>query len=260
MRITTLIDPLRGEYQGTVFARSETLLAPTVWFGLPVALFVASFVFLVIDGDLFAWWARSETGPGENLTAVLFVVSGFLAFALARRKDIIPVGWLRGGFFSIAGLALLVAGEEWSWGQHFFEWQTPDWLAKINKQHETNLHNVAENTLDQKPRAIFTFTVLFVGFFVPLYRHRLSILDRYPMIDWLLPSRALIPTTLILFIPRAVERIELWFDVSLTGSFAVTTRDYQELQELYISVFIFLYLLNLFLRVRHHGRHDNQTP
>lgn len=248
----SVIDPLRGRYQGTVFATRDNYLSPTVWFGLPVALLITSIVFLLIDGDLFTWWARSETGPGENLTAALFVVSGVLAFVIARQKDVIPITWLRVAFYPIGILGLLVAGEEWSWGQHFFGWQTPEWFAAINKQRETNLHNAAENLLDQKPRAVFIFTTLLLGFLVPLLRPRLTWLDRYPLIDWLLPGRFMIPTTLVMFLPRVVERFQLWFDTSLTGEFIVTTRDYQELQELFISVFVFLYLANIFLRIRRH--------
>ena len=254
MIIRTLLDPLGGRYQGTVFADSDDLLPPTVWFGLPVALLVASIVFLMIDRDLFIWWIGMETGPGENLTAVSFVVSGVLAFLIARRKITISVAWLRGGFYAIGGVALLIAGEEWSWGQHFFRWETPDWLAQVNKQRETNLHNVAENALDQKPRAVFTFAILLVGFLIPAFRHRITWLDRYPFIDWLMPGRLLIPTTLIVFLPRVIERFQLWFDIDLPQAYAVTTRDYQELQELYISLFVFIYLANLLLRIR---RYEN---
>ena len=32
--------------------------------------------------------------------------------------------------------------EEISWGQHIFGWQTPEFFLKINKQGETNIHNV----------------------------------------------------------------------------------------------------------------------
>ncbi len=254
MILKTLFDPLGGRYQGTVFAVRDDCLSSGVWFGLPVGLLVASIVFLMIDRDLFIWWLGMETGPGENLTAISFVVSGVLAFLIARRKITIPVAWLRGGFYAIGAVALLIAGEEWSWGQHFFRWETPDWLASINKQRETNLHNVAENALDQKPRAVFTFAILLVGFLIPLLRRRITWLDRYPFVDWLMPSRLLIPTTLIVFFPRLIERFQLWFDISLPEAYAVTTRDYQELQELYISIFVFIYLANLLLRIRQYEK------
>lgn len=38
--------------------------------------------------------------------------------------------------------ALFVAGEEISWGQRVFGWGTPASLEVINRQHETNIHNI----------------------------------------------------------------------------------------------------------------------
>ena len=252
MGISNLWDPLGGRYEATVFATSENHVSPMIWLGLPVALFVAGVVLLMIDQDLFVWWARSEVGPGENITAVSFVVSGILAFIIARRKQVLSVRWLRGAFYVISLMAFFIAGEEWSWGQHFFGWGTPEWLAQVNKQRETNLHNIAENALDQKPRAVFIFTVILVGFLIPLFRRRLTFLDKYPFVDWLLPGRFLIPTTLFICVPRLLERVQLWFDIQPSGVFVVATRDHQELQELYISIFVFLYLLNILLRIKRH--------
>ena len=79
-----------------------------------------------------------EDSAAELLTAVLFGGSGlalFLAAGAAGRS------WLR-WVYILAGLgALFVAGEELSWGQHIFGFATPDSLAEINFQRETNLHN-----------------------------------------------------------------------------------------------------------------------
>jgi hypothetical protein len=55
---------------------------------------------------------------------------------------------------------LYIAGEEASWGQHFFHWNTPDYWAMINRQEETNLHNTYA-IFEKTPRSI-----LEVGIFV----------------------------------------------------------------------------------------------
>ena len=45
-------------------------------------------------------------------------------------------------FFALfAAACFLFAGEELSWGQHFFGWETPASWAAHNLQEETNLHN-----------------------------------------------------------------------------------------------------------------------
>jgi hypothetical protein len=34
------------------------------------------------------------------------------------------------------------AAEEISWGQRIFNWETPSWIASVNVQRETNIHNL----------------------------------------------------------------------------------------------------------------------
>jgi hypothetical protein len=85
-----------------------------------------------------------EDGIVENLTFIFFILSGVLAFLLARKKlfkqkihQMIFVGLML-----VAGLAfLVVAGEEISWGQRMFGWETLTALAENNTQAETNIHN-----------------------------------------------------------------------------------------------------------------------
>ncbi len=249
MPFSSLFDPLRGRHPGTAFDIRDNPLPPVVWLGLPLTLLAATLVLLIVDRDLFIWWAREETGGGENITASAFVIAGILSFIVARKRRAIPLRWLRLAFYAIGILALLVAGEEWSWGQHFFGWASPEWLEQYNKQKETNLHNIASQALDQKPRALASIVILVFGGIVPLFRRRLAWFDQVPVFDWLLPGRFLIPTSLIVVLPRLIDRVQVWFDVSLPGPFFVSTRGFQELQELFIGVFVILYMLNIFLRV-----------
>jgi len=61
------------------------------------------------------------------------------------------------------------AGEEISWGQWLFLWETPEALLPFNDQGETNLHNMS-NFLDQTPRAFVEAFVFFCGLLLPLWR------------------------------------------------------------------------------------------
>ena len=54
---------------------------------------------------------------------------------------------------------LYIAGEEMSWGQHFFHWNTPEYWAEVNRQEETNLHNTYA-VFEKWPRAILEVGVV----------------------------------------------------------------------------------------------------
>ncbi len=225
-----------------------------VWLGLPLVLIGITLTLKIFDDKLFIWWVADETGGGENLTAILFLVAGILAFIVANRNDVMLPRWLRIAFYTIALLAILIAGEEMSWGQHFFGWETPDWIAAVNIQDETNLHNMAERALDQKPRAVVVIIIFIFGVLVPLFRRNFSWLDGYPVLNWLMPGRLMIPTALGVVLPRLADRVQVWFDVLAPPLLDMPSPYYQEFQELFIASFVFVYVLNIFLRVRRFER------
>lgn len=78
----------------------------------------------------------------ENLGALAFFISSclFLAMAWRERASGAKLRLLQlvllGAFFFVA------FGEEASWGQHWFGFDTPEGLKKLNAQEETNLHNL----------------------------------------------------------------------------------------------------------------------
>lgn len=83
-----------------------------------------------------------EDGPIEWLQFVSFlaaaVLFGYGAWRLARRGDVLGAALLGIGALGIFG----IAGEEISWGQRIFDFQTPEGLAEANHQDEFNVHNI----------------------------------------------------------------------------------------------------------------------
>lgn len=75
----------------------------------------------------------------ENLTAVLFAIAGLLLFYKIFKEPISMRSWI---VFFIALIFLFIAGEEISWGQRIFGWETSDAWKEINYQDETTLHNL----------------------------------------------------------------------------------------------------------------------
>jgi hypothetical protein len=90
----------------------------------------------VFDPTLYVSLLR-EDGPLENLATIsTFIASVFFSLAYFRYKSDRPYLFL---FFSL--LLLLVFFEEISWGQRFFDIETPDTFSRFNAQNEINLHN-----------------------------------------------------------------------------------------------------------------------
>ena len=70
-------------------------------------------------------------------------------------------------WFGLAALCCLyVAGEEISWGQHLFDWATPENWSEVNDQNETNIHNTS-SWFDQKPRLVLLIGTVFGSLILP---------------------------------------------------------------------------------------------
>lgn len=101
-----------------------------------------------------------EDGPIEWATVFALL---FLAVIVARRllppPSALPAfGRLTG--WALVGLAIASAGEEISWGQRLFGFQTGETMEHLNLQHETNLHNLV-------PAELFNGIIVFslgIGF------------------------------------------------------------------------------------------------
>lgn len=110
-----------------------------------IVYFSFSIIFLS-DAQIYS--LGREDGPIENLGAAMF----FLAFCLFLAAYLSSSGFgnhfgrfttVRNLFYLLLALLFLIcAGEEISWGQRIFDWETPQVLLELNAQGETNLHNI----------------------------------------------------------------------------------------------------------------------
>lgn len=86
-----------------------------------------------------------EDGPIENLTAVFLGLSCIGFIVVLKKSQFLKQhpGWWR--YFFIIGWILLMfifAGEEISWGQRIFGFDTPEGIKEVNAQDEFNVHNL----------------------------------------------------------------------------------------------------------------------
>ena len=94
------------------------------------------------DKIYFALKFAAEDGVVEYGTAIALLASCFVlirnALAIKGRAGTLAVGLT----FFYALLFFFGAGEEISWGQRIFGWETSEAMKEINRQDETNLHNI----------------------------------------------------------------------------------------------------------------------
>lgn len=104
-------------------------------------LIIVGVVSSYVNVDFFEYY-MTEDGAIEWLTVVGLVLGSCVCFYRAvtlRSKR--PIQFI--ALTLLLGFAFLfVAGEEISWGQRIFQFQSPDWFQAHNRQGETTIHNL----------------------------------------------------------------------------------------------------------------------
>lgn len=92
--------------------------------------------------DFFSLTYAREDGFVEYGTAIFLFVASMVLLSNARSLKSRGMGLAFGCTLFYALLFFFAAGEEISWGQRIFGWETGETFKEINKQEETNLHNL----------------------------------------------------------------------------------------------------------------------
>jgi hypothetical protein len=174
----------------------------------------------------------AEGGIHENFQALIMIVAFVLVVPVFRA---VQERWLKTWMGVMLVGSLYVAGEELSWGQWLFNWETPEKWAAINDQNETNLHNVS-HWLDQKMLILLKLGVLFGGIIIPLLlKFRPAAL---PMrFSSIYADMRILPVSLFCL---ALKLLDTYNDA--TGTLYLFWR-LQEVLELYLYYFILVYIL-----------------
>jgi len=193
----------------------------------------------------------AEDGLSESLQFSFFVTAGTLFWACGRRQD----GWGRVSALAFSALCCFIAGEEISWGQRVFDVATPSYLAAINVQGETNLHNIDGVLRVVRIVGLFGIAGLFVG--LPLSLPHSEYLQRqcrrfgvpiYPV------SALSVPITSLAFlaVPRLVWRPR--------AAYAEIIFNFDEIGELFLASSLLILAMSTLLRVASSSVADNQRP
>jgi len=209
-----------------------------------VVLFIFLFPFMIASFGLFTAllgkesykWFTGEDGLAENLQVALYLAALVLAILISIRL------WRSGErFIAILYAALCLAlffmvGEEISWGQRIFGWETSESLAAINKQDETTVHNIITVA------TAFKWAQLMVGAYgtiLPLALLHWRIPKRFQKLaSALIPHYSLILYFALLFLWRIYRNL---FEAPQEYSFAIS--EFNEVLELILAVGLFAFMI-----------------
>jgi len=236
-----LPDPARpGPYRP--FASDPGWSEAWWWLGLPLLVLLALIATSNLAPGFYDAWVIPEGYGALELSQFVIML---VALALAVRLLFNPFVKRRPFVLSVTIIAALsslyIAGEEMSWGQHFFHWNTPDYWALVNRQQETNLHNTYA-VFEKYPRAVLELGVLIGGIIIPIAAAFLPRI-RAMRLSLLFPPAALLPISLIVF---AIKIADMAFQKGRAGE--VLHRP-SETIELYLYGFILAYLIVFTRRV-----------
>jgi hypothetical protein len=240
--VSHLPDPaLPGPYRP--FARDPGWSEAWWWLAIPVlfALFVIGAWKQYPD-----WYLQRVKPEGYGILEFSQFTIILAAFALAARLLFMPFVRRRPFVFAITLTAALsclyIAGEEVSWGQHFFHWNTPDYWVEVNRQAETNLHNTYA-VFEKYPRAVLEIGVVIGGILIPIAAAFAPWL-RACRLSLFFPPAALMPSAIG---AMAFKLSDILVQKGYAAQLAFRP---SETIELYLYYFILTYLIVFARRIR----------
>lgn len=225
-----------------------------LWLWTPLFLYFVHYVACaLLTPETYDDWFPSETGLTENITVVFTAIAAIFGGLIVRDSLRQGKRWLALWFGVFILGCIYFGGEEASWGQQWFHWQTPETWAELNNQGESNFHNtdgILGSLLDQLPRNLLTLGAFIAGGIMPWVRRRRGRqLDPAGRAYWLLPTFAGVPTGLIVGLGSLPEKMldkllgegQLWFEIQAG-----------EVKELMLAFFLLLYAASVWRRWRQH--------
>ncbi len=232
---------------------SKTLRDLPVWWwaGIPAAMLLLTLYAYFSSADLMALLIRRDEHPdgggiAETGTVLILLPAIAAGIAIFRHYRARLPWWMLGWLLGWVLACVYFAGEEASWGQHYFRWAAPEALQGLNDQSETNLHNIG-TWFDQKPRTLVELWMVFAGLLVPLI-HRFRPQALWANRDWarwFWPSAIGMPAVIAFLFSLVVALV-----AKKTGRADLHYLGSNELREFYIAAFLSGYLLSLWYRLR----------
>lgn len=153
--------------------RSGKDLLANSWFYLIVAFYILAGYTTLVSGDQIASRLFDEDRYFENIGAIGLLASSLILFygfwkSLKSKKIDLNLRMRQIFFIGLGVVFFFGFGEEISWGQRIFHIATPEAIAAINVQDETNIHNIAIFEYGLKFETVFDLMWGILAFAVPI--------------------------------------------------------------------------------------------
>lgn len=219
------------------------------WLALPIATAIGVLVTYQVAPDFYRTYILPEGYGFLELGHFFIPFSGFVLCLMMLRRNVVrttPV--LRTAIIIFGISCFFIAGEEHSWGQWFFYWNTPEFWSPLNRQQETNLHNTS-NIFNQIPQTALEIAVLVGGILLPLVPQARHLLSRPPInkiaLPILIPSAILLPVSLMAVLFKSIDMYQKG-----TRQMELIIVKPSEALETFFYLFMLFYLIVLYRRVK----------
>ncbi|MBT8113668.1 MAG: hypothetical protein KJO47_08315, partial [Gammaproteobacteria bacterium] len=183
----------------------------------------------------------------ENITVIFLLTAIITCLLFLFAKEKIKFVSLKVWVVLFLLGSIYYAGEEISWGQHFFGWSTPEQWTEFNDQQETNLHNTAA-IFDQIPRTLLSIAALIGGVLIPIFRkYKNHIPNKESFFDWLLPTYVCLPAALLSLLVSWHEKMYKILDMRIPEALDIRAG---ETKECLLALFMMMYALSIWYRNR----------
>jgi hypothetical protein len=202
---------------------------------LPIAVVIAVVAIHFFALDFYRAHVLPEGYGFLELTQfILAATASLLCFQALRFNVVKGSGLLWAAILLFALAAFYIAGEEHSWGQHFFNWNTPSYWAELNRQQETNLHNTSV-WFNQRPKLVFDAAMFIGGLVVPFIQLWTGPF-RKPLMALLTPTLAIVPAALIALVFKGIDDVAK--DVLNSSLFTRPAEVVETFQYLYMLFYV----------------------
>jgi hypothetical protein len=204
-------------------------------FVVPILVCLTGVVTALMGKEAYKWFT-DEDRVAENLQVLFLALALVLCFVVMRRIWKAGYRFIALLYFALGLGIFFLIGEEISWGQRIFGWQTSESIRAINKQGETNLHNM------EGIRLVFKWIVVMIGAcgtLLPLIIMRSRAFARYR--EWasmLVPHYTFLPYFVIVFLWKLQANL-----YKPPKKYYFVVEQYSEVIELVLYIALFLFMV-----------------